>query len=81
MMGGNLITSACFAGGVMTAVWLLHTLAMLTLGEGDRAVRRAGWLLVTVTVLMTATLRTSRASIEGRLPGGKIAGSPLRHVR
>jgi hypothetical protein len=79
MMGGSLVASAYFAGGVMTAVWLLQTLAMLALGEGERAVRRAGWLLVAVTILMTATLRTSRAGSERGVPDDKAAASPLRH--
>jgi hypothetical protein len=80
IMGGSLIASACFAGGVMTAVWLLHTLAMLSLGEGERAVRRAGWLIIAVTVLMTATLRTSRTASDRRLLDESAAESPWRHA-
>ena len=80
MMGGNLVASVCFAGGVLTAVWLLQTLAMLALGEGQRAVRRAGWLLVVVTLLMTATLRTSRAGSERGLPSDNAAASHVQHM-
>ena len=62
MMGANVLASLCFAGGVLAALWLLQTLVMLALGEDDGAVRRAGYLLVVVTVLMSATLRTSRTA-------------------
>jgi hypothetical protein len=68
MMGANLLASLCFAGGVMAALWLLQTLVMLTLGEDDGAVRRAGYLLVVVTVLMSATLRTSRTAAQPEVP-------------
>jgi hypothetical protein len=61
MMGSNLLASACFAGGVLAALWLLQTLLTMALGERG-GVRRAGLLLVLVTVLMSATLRTSRTA-------------------
>jgi hypothetical protein len=61
MMGSNLVASLCFAGGVLAALWLMQTLLTMALGEAD-GVRRAGCLLVVVTVLMSATLRTSRTA-------------------
>ncbi len=63
MMGGSLMASLCFAGGVLAALWLLQTLAALALADDAALVRRAAVLLVVVTVLMSATLRTSRTAI------------------
>ncbi|MBA3482886.1 MAG: hypothetical protein H0T51_13845 [Pirellulales bacterium] len=62
MLGSNLLTSLCFAGGVLAALGLLQTLLMMALGDDEGAVRRAGCLLVVVTVLMSATMRTSRTA-------------------
>jgi hypothetical protein len=64
MLGSNLLASLCFAGGVLAALWLLQTLLTMALGDDDGAVRRAGCLLVVVTVLMSATLRTSRTAAQ-----------------
>lgn len=68
MLGANLVASLCFASSVLAALWLLQTLVTLALGEDDGAVRRAGYLLVVVTVLMSATLRTSRTAARPAAP-------------
>jgi len=62
MMGRDTAASLYFAGGVVAALALVQALVDIALGEGPRGVRRAGWLLVLVTVLMSATLRTSRTA-------------------
>jgi hypothetical protein len=62
ILGGGLIATLCFGGGVLAALWLLQTLLAVTLGEGRSAVLRSAALLVAVTVLMTATLRATRES-------------------
>jgi hypothetical protein len=61
ILGSDPIASLCFAAGVLGALWLLQTLLAVALGEGREAITRASLLLVAVTVLMTATLRNSRA--------------------
>jgi hypothetical protein len=77
MLGENLWASACFAGGVLAALWLLQTLTAIVLGDKRSAVRRAGLLLVLVTTLMSATLRASRApSIEKAPRDHATAPSP-----
>jgi hypothetical protein len=61
MLGERLIASAAFMGGVIAALALAHTLAMITLGDAAPNMRRrSGWLLVAVAVLMSATLMASR---------------------
>jgi len=77
MMGSNALASACFAGGVLAALWLLQTLLALALGDDGGAVRRAGWLLVVVTVLMSATLRTSRTAAPVHAPRDNAHATPV----
>jgi hypothetical protein len=62
LLGGQLLATALFAAGVLAALGLLQVLLAVVLGEGEWAVRRAGWLLLFVTLLMTATLRHSRGA-------------------
>jgi len=62
MMGRDAAASLFFAGGLVAAMGLVQALVGIALGEGPRGVQRAGWLLVLVTVLMSATLRTSRTA-------------------
>ena len=71
MLGRDPVASICFAGGVLAALWLLLTLVTLTFYDDRALVRRAGLLLVTITVLMSATLRTSRDRDE-------VTSSPLQ---
>ena len=69
MMGGDLVASASFVGGVVMALALLQTLAAIALGDSQAATRRrAGWLLLIVVALMSITLRTSRTSPDGAPP-------------
>jgi hypothetical protein len=61
MLGERLVASAAFMGGVIAALALAYTLAMIMLGDAAPNMRRrSGWLLVTVAVLMSATLMASR---------------------
>jgi hypothetical protein len=60
LLGGRLLPTALFAAGVLAALALLQALLAVVLGEGQWAVRRSAWLLLIVTLLMTATLRHSR---------------------
>lgn len=76
MLGSNLLASLCFAGGVLAALWLLQTLLTMALGEADGAVRRAGCLLVVVTVLMSATLRESRSTAREPARRNNVEASP-----
>jgi hypothetical protein len=76
MMGSNLLASACFAGGVLAALWLLQTLLTMALGDHG-GVRRAGVLLVLVTVLMSATLRTSRTAKPVHAPRGNADAAAI----
>jgi hypothetical protein len=60
LLGGDLWSSACFAGGVLAALGLLQALFAVALGEGRAALQRSAWLMLIVTLLMTTTLRHSR---------------------
>jgi hypothetical protein len=75
LLGGELYASACFLAGVLAALWLMHTLALIALGDATPAMRRrAGWSLVVVALLMTATLVTGRRTLK---PGSSLgARSP-----
>jgi hypothetical protein len=62
LLGGDLVASACFVGGVVAAIALLQALAAIALGDVTAARRRrTAWLLVAVAVLMSATLLFSRS--------------------
>jgi hypothetical protein len=71
LLGGELYASACFLAGVLAALWLMHTLALIALGDAAPAMRRrAGWSLAVVALLMTATLVTGRrAAAPSRIRG------------
>jgi hypothetical protein len=71
VMGDDLLATLVFAAGVMAAIWLLQTLLAVALGEGSAAIRRAAMLLVAVTLLMTATLRSSRQTSGNRAEHAK----------
>lgn len=61
MLGDQLLASAAFMGGVVAALALAHSLAMIVLGDVTPHMRRrSGWLLIAVAVLMSATLTASR---------------------
>jgi hypothetical protein len=63
LIGGSLLASALFLGGLLTTIALLQSLMNLALGDQTpAAMRRAAWLLIATVVLMTGTLRLSRAS-------------------
>jgi len=66
LMGGDLLSSLLFVGGMLLTFILLQKLATVAMGEFDtRSLRRVGWLLVVLVLMMTATLRGSR---RGRGP-------------
>jgi len=61
LLGENILNSSLFVGGVIAAMLLLHRLGDIALGEVDaKNLRRAGWLLAIVVLLMTATLHAVR---------------------
>lgn len=61
MLGEQLLASVAFMGGVIAALALAYTLAMIALGDAAPNMRRrSGWLLVAVAVLMSATMTASR---------------------
>jgi hypothetical protein len=61
LLGGNLAGTSLLAAGVLIAVFLLHVLAGMTLGDTRRAtILRAAVLILSVIVVMTAVLRWSR---------------------
>ncbi len=61
LMGRDVPGSVLLAGGVLGALWLLHVLIGMAVGEANRkAVRRSLVLLIVVVVLMTGALRRSR---------------------
>jgi hypothetical protein len=62
LMGNRPLASLLFFAGVLLAVLLIGRLLAIVSGEVRLAeIRRAGWLLLLVTLLMTATMRLSRA--------------------
>jgi hypothetical protein len=81
VMGDDLLATIVFAAGVMAAVWLLQTLLAVALGEGGAATQRAAMLLVAVTVLMTATLRSSRQIDDNGAEGAKPRSGATTTVR
>jgi len=61
LMGGDPLSSLLFAGGMLLTFFLLQRLTAITTGEFDSgSLRRVGWLLVVLVLMMTATLRGSR---------------------
>ena len=61
MLGDGLVASGCLVAGVVTALGLLQSLAVVTMGDVAPAIRRrCVVMLVIVATLMTATLATSR---------------------
>jgi hypothetical protein len=57
ILGGALGPTFVFGGAVLAVLGLMQALLGIVMGEGEHAVRRAGWLVVLVTVLMAGTLR------------------------
>ncbi|MCH8839530.1 MAG: hypothetical protein IH831_02405 [Planctomycetes bacterium] len=69
LMGKSPLASLLFLAGVLLAVLLIGRLLAVVLGEVRlREIRRAGWLLLLATLLMTATMRLSRAHGYGGRP-------------
>jgi hypothetical protein len=61
-MGGDVICSSLFGLSVAVALWLMHQLAMLALGDATKKrVGLASLLMAVVVLLMTATLHLARA--------------------
>ncbi len=60
LMGGNILSSLLFAGGVMATMLLLHRLVDVAMGGvNPRNLQCVGWLLLVVVLLMTATSLTA----------------------
>ena len=67
LMGGELLASLVFLGGMLLTFLLLQRLAAIALGEFDlQAMRQTGWLLLVLVLLMTATLRSSRQAGDSK---------------
>jgi hypothetical protein len=77
LLGGQWFATLLFAAGVLAALALLQVLLAVVLGEGEWAVRRATFLLVIVTLLMTATLRHSRGTSQRKKNSPDLARSGL----
>jgi len=61
LMGGDLLSSLLLVGGLLLTFHLLQRLVAVAMGEVDSgSLRRVGWLLVVLVLMMTATLRGSR---------------------
>ena len=76
IMGGNQLASLLFLAGVLLAMLLIGQLLAVVSGEVRlREIRRAGWLLLLATLLMTATMRFSRAHGYGGLPQAAFSAS------
>ncbi len=80
LLGGEWFATLLFAAGVLAALALLQVLLGVVLGEGEWAVRRATFLLVIVTLLMTATLRHSRGTTQRKKNSPDLARSGLLGV-
>lgn len=62
-MGGNVVCTALFASSFVTALALMHQLAMLSLGDATKKrIGTASLLMAAVVLLMTATLHLARAT-------------------
>jgi hypothetical protein len=81
LLGGRLLPTALFAAGVLAALALLQALLAVVLGEGQWAVRRSAWLLLIVTLLMTATLRHSRGPRQAQKNSPDLVTSRLLQDR
>jgi hypothetical protein len=80
LLGGQWVPTILFAAGVLAALALLQMLLAVVLGEGEWAARRAAFLLVIVTLLMTATLRHSRGATQRQKNSPDLARSGLLGV-
>jgi len=61
LLGGNLLASGSLGLAIVLALWLLHLLAAVALGEFDEKTARSTGLLMTVlVVVMSITLREAR---------------------
>jgi hypothetical protein len=61
LIGGDWLGTSLFAASLVVALGILHTLATIALGNTTRAaIRRSTLLMLTIVLLMTATLARSR---------------------
>jgi len=72
-LGGDLTAMLAFSCGVLGALWMLHALVTIALGEDGAAIRQAVILLLVVTLLMTVALRASRARAADGPPHAALA--------
>ncbi len=79
LLGHDTLSSLLFVCGLLLTFLLMRRLAGIAMGEVDSAsLRRAGWLLATLVLLMTATLRSSREDSAATKTAAE--NSPLRLV-
>jgi hypothetical protein len=72
LLGDNLLATGLLAASVLIALWMMHQLANLALGAADRrGVAFSAALLCVTVLLMSATLRLSRAN-HGERPDGSV---------
>ncbi len=63
LMGGSLLPTALLVASIIAALALLHQLAAIALGGGERShVRWSAALLIVTVLMMSATLRLSRGN-------------------
>ncbi len=62
LLGDDLLGTALFVAGVSAAVWLMHLLATIALGDTrKKSIVQAAFVLLVVIVLMTGTLRRANS--------------------
>ena len=61
LMGSDLLGTSLFGLSVLAALWLMHVLSAVAMGEAERKhVRQAMILMAVIVLLMSATLRRAR---------------------
>ncbi len=77
LLGDDLLGTALFVAGVSAAVWLMHLLAVIALGDTrKKSIVQAAFVLLVVIVLMTGTLRRANSV---RVAEVSVHGAELGH--
>ena len=81
LLGGDVASSLVFAGGVASALWLMHRLANAAMGAVDRkSIQVTLCLLAALVVFMTATLRQIERRARAARPSSDVSSSqPFEH--
>jgi hypothetical protein len=72
LLGGDLVAAGLLVAGIASALWMLHLLASICMGEHNRRVcRRVTWVFVLTMILMTLS---SRRVMSHAVPPRPVAG-------